>query len=123
VIADPHFDAATDERGGDVGLDVGKADHQVRFQPLDLVHLRTGERRHLRLLLARLRRSHGEAGDADDAVLFTEQVQRFGAFFGQADDALRKRITHVAMVPTIGRAAAKTRSLLNVGARRRAGAG
>ena len=42
----------------------------------DLVDLRAGERADLRLLAARDRRAHGEAADADDAVLLAERVQR-----------------------------------------------
>ena len=54
----------------------------------DLVDLRAGERGHLRFFLARARRPHGEAGDADDALLLAERVQHFGGLFGEADDAL-----------------------------------
>ena len=65
-----------------------KAENQVRLQRLDLVEPRVDERRHLRLA-ARLRRPHRVAGDADDAIALTEQVQRLGGLFGEADDAGR----------------------------------
>ena len=62
----------------------------------DLVDLRAGEGADLRLLRARPRRPHGEAGDADDAVLLAERVQHLGRLFGQADDAPRagSRVQH-----------------------------
>ena len=44
-----------------------------------------------RLLLARLRRPHGIAGDADDAVLLAQKIERFGGFLGEADDARRRK--------------------------------
>src|SRR5690606_14241095 len=89
VVADPHLDTVADELGGDVGLDVGKADHEVRLELEDLADLRAGEGADLRLLLAGDRRPYGEAADADDAVLLAEGVQGFGRLLGQADDAPR----------------------------------
>src|SRR3546814_5330268 len=55
----------------------------------DLVDLRAGECADLGLFLARPRRAHSEAADADDPVLLAERVQHFGGLLGQADDALR----------------------------------
>src|SRR5262249_53215184 len=88
VVADPHLDATTDQRLGDVGLDVGEADRKIRSEPEDPIDLRAGERRPPRLLPAGVRRTDREAGDADDAMLLTERVEHLGGFFGQADDAL-----------------------------------
>ena len=78
--------AAANQLGGDVRLQIGEGEDQIRLQRLDLVEPRVDERRHLRLR-ARLRRPHRVAGDADDAIAFAEQVQRLGRLFGQTDDA------------------------------------
>src|SRR3546814_7709504 len=56
---------------------------------MDLADLRAGEGADLGLFLARPRRAHGEAADADDPVLLAERVQHLGGLLGQADDALR----------------------------------
>src|SRR5262245_40831868 len=90
MIEDVHFDAGPHERGADVGLQVREAEHQVRPQLDDAVELRARECRDLRLLLACPRRTHGEAGDADDAPVLTEQVQGLGRLLGEAHDAFRK---------------------------------
>src|SRR5215470_10314406 len=70
MIADPYLDAAFDERLCDVGLDVGKADHEIRFEPSDLIDPRACESRYLGLLLPRPRGAHGESGDTHDAIGF-----------------------------------------------------
>ena len=81
--------AALDEVVGDVGLEIGEREDQIRFERLDLFVARVQERRDLRLL-TRLRRADGVAGDADDTIAFAEEIERFGGFFGEADDALRE---------------------------------
>ena len=63
-----------------------KAEDQIGLERFDLVEPRVDERGHSRLL-PRLRRPHGVAGHADDAIAFAEQIQRLGRLFGQADDA------------------------------------
>ena len=68
VVADPDFHALLDQLRGDVGLDVGEPDHEIRLELQDLADLRAGERADLRLFPARDRRPHGEPADADDAV-------------------------------------------------------
>ena len=80
--------AAANQLGGDVRLQIGEGEDQVRLQRLDLVEARVDERRHLRLA-PRLGRPHGVARDADDAVAFAEEIQRLGRFLGEADDAMR----------------------------------
>ena len=65
-------DAAPDELGGDVGLQIREGQHEIGLERLDLVEARVDERRDLRLL-PRFRRPHGVAGDADDAIALAEQ--------------------------------------------------
>src|SRR5207342_1854389 len=89
MVADPHLDAVPNQFGGDVGLDVGKTHNEVRLQLQDLADLRRGEGADLRLLPACDRRAHGEAADADDAMLLAQRVQHFRGLLGEADDALR----------------------------------
>ena len=58
------------------------------MQGLDGVEPRVQEARDARFL-AGLRRSHGVAGHADDAIALAEQVQGLGRFLGEADDTTR----------------------------------
>ena len=74
VIADPHLDTAPDQLGRNVGLDIGKPDHEIRFELEDLADLGRGERANLRLLAPRDRRPHREPGNPDDAILLAKQV-------------------------------------------------
>ena len=78
----------------DVGLQVGEADHQIGFELQNLFFFRTQKSRNAGLLLPGPRRAHGVARDADDAPLFAEQVERLGAFLGEADDALGESRRH-----------------------------
>ena len=71
---------------GNVGLEIGKCQDEIRFQGEDLVDVRGREGAHPRLLAARLRWAHDIAGGADDAVLLAEQIQRFAGLFGEADN-------------------------------------
>jgi len=45
-----------------------------------------------------LRRAHRIAGDADDAVLLAEQVQRFDGLFRQANDACRRELSQACSI-------------------------
>ena len=83
-----------DERVRDIGLNVGETDCEIGFEAKDPIDPGTRESRHLGLLLACLRRAHGEARNAGDAVRFSERVKHFGRFFRQADDAFRKSVGH-----------------------------
>ena len=94
LVEDQHVQAALGQIARDVGLQVGEADDQVGLQLQDFFLLCTQKRRDARLLLPRARRPHGVARDADDAPLLAEEVQRLGAFLGQADDALGKTRRH-----------------------------
>ena len=85
---------ATNEVGDDVGLKIGEGEHQIRLQRQDLWNVRGDEGRHPRLLAAHLRRPHRIAGDADDAVLLAEQIQRLDGLFGEADDPAGRELAH-----------------------------
>ncbi|MNT86398.1 hypothetical protein D3C72_2266820 [compost metagenome] len=82
----------TDTGGGhvfqDVALQAGKRHHQIRLDGEDLLQLAAGKAADLGLVLARLGRVDGKAGDAGDQVLRAEQVQRFDGFGAQAGNAL-----------------------------------
>jgi hypothetical protein len=80
--------AAADELRGQIGLEVGEGEDEIRLQRGDLVELRVDERRHLRFL-ACLRRPHRISGDADDAIALAEKVESLGRFFRQTNDAAR----------------------------------
>ena len=80
------------------------------FERLDLFVARVQERRDLRLL-ARLRRTHGVAGDADDTIALAEQIERLGGLFGQADDSVREH----QMQPRSTRRSRSSRSTVEVG--------
>src|SRR5262249_17824536 len=87
LVEGHHRVAAADQLADDVRLQIGEGEDEVRAQRRDLVEVRVDEGGHARLL-PRFRRPHGVAGDADDAMTLAEQVERFGRFLGQADDAL-----------------------------------
>src|SRR3546814_2582716 len=69
VCSSDLLDTGLDQLARDIGLDVGETDRQVGFKLQDLADLRAGEGGDFRLFLARPRRPHGEAGDADDAEI------------------------------------------------------
>ena len=80
-----------DQLGGDVGLQVGKTEHAIGFERQDLVDLGAEKGTDPGLFFPRPARAHRVAGDAHDARLLPDQVEPFGGFFGQADNALRAR--------------------------------
>src|SRR5690606_7480841 len=81
-------EARAGEVRDDRTLDVGEGEDEGRLQRADFFHVRGGERRDARLLLAHLWRAHGVARDADDAILLAEEVEGLYGLLGQADDAL-----------------------------------
>ena len=87
-------DAGADEVGDDVGLQIGKGEHQIRLERQDFWDVRRDERRHPRLLAPDLRRPHRIARYPDDAVLLAEQIQRLDGFLGEADDPAGREVAH-----------------------------
>src|SRR5271167_2958507 len=83
--------ARPDQRGNDVRLEIGETEDEVRPQIEDLRNIRRGEGRYPRLLATCLGRAHAISRDADDAVLFTEHIERFDGFLAEADDPLRRK--------------------------------
>ncbi len=94
LVEDVDGNARSNEVGNDAGLKIGKGEHQIRLQRQDLWNVCGDEGRHPRLLAAHLRRPHRIAGDADDAVLLTEQIQRLHGLFGEADDPAGRELAH-----------------------------
>jgi hypothetical protein len=72
---------APDQIGDDVRLKIGERQDEVPLQGEDLLDVRRCEGAHPRFLTASPRRAHEIAGDADDAVLLAEQIQRLDGFF------------------------------------------
>src|SRR5215469_8354462 len=91
LVEGVHLDPAANEIGDDVRLEVGERQNQIRLQREDLADVRGRERAHAGLLAASLWRAHDVAGDADDAVLLPEEVQRLDGFFGEADNSARRK--------------------------------
>ena len=79
------------EIGGNVGLQIGERQDQIGLQGEDLVDVRRREGAHARFLPASLRRAHNIAGDANDAVLLAQQVQRLDGLFREADNSARRK--------------------------------
>ena len=94
LVEDMDGDAGADQVGDDVGLQIRKSQHEVRLQREDFRNVRRDEGRHPRLLAPDPRRPHRVAGDADDAVLFAEQIQRLHGLFGEADDPAGRVLAH-----------------------------
>jgi hypothetical protein len=44
--------------------------------------------------MANPRRANGISRDADDPVLFAEQIKRLDGLFGQADEAAGREVAH-----------------------------
>lgn len=91
LIEGMHGDILADQFGDDVGLQVGKGEHQIRLQIENLRHIGRNKSRDARFLAPHLRRPHGITGHADNAVIFTEQIKGLDRFFGQADDSFRRK--------------------------------
>ncbi len=94
MVADPYLDAALDECLCDISLDVGEADHEIRFEPNDVIDPGAGEGRYFGFFFPRSCGSHGESGNAHDTIGFADGVEHFGRFLGQANNALGKGIEH-----------------------------
>ena len=88
LVEGMHGDIAADQLGGDIGLQIGEGENEIGLEREDLLEIGGDERGHPRLLLAHPRRPHRVAGDADDAALLAEQIERLHGLFGEADDAL-----------------------------------
>ena len=71
-----------------------KASTRSGSQREDLRNVRRDEGRHPRLLAPDPRRPHRIAGDADDAVLLAEQIQRLDGLFGETDDPAGRELAH-----------------------------
>ena len=89
LVEDVNLDACAHQGRGNVRLQIRKSEHQIRLQRDDPPDFGTGKGGHTGLFTACARRAHGEARDTDDAMLLSEQVQPFGGFGRQADDAPR----------------------------------
>ncbi len=94
LVEDVDGDAGLGEVGGELSLQVGKGQHQVRLERQDLRNIGGDERGNPWLLLAHLRRPHRVAGHADDPVLLAEEVEGFDRFLGQADDPAWRKMSH-----------------------------
>ncbi len=84
-------DAAPDQLGDDVGLQVGEGQDQVGLERQDLVEVRGNERGDPRLFPSHPRRAHRIARHADDAAILAEEIQRLHGLFRQANDALGRK--------------------------------
>jgi len=87
-------DARAHQFSGDVGLQIGEAEHEIRRKRQDLGDVSRDERRDPLLLASNLRRPYCITGDADDAILLAEQIQRLHGFLGEADDAAGREVLH-----------------------------
>jgi hypothetical protein len=92
-------DAGARQLCGDLGLQIGEAQHKVRIECEDLRHIGRDERGHPRLFAPHLRRPHRIAGNADDAILFAEQIQRLHGLFREADDPAWREVAHDVDMP------------------------
>jgi hypothetical protein len=61
---------------------IGECQDEIGLQGEDLVDIRRREGAHAWLLAASLWGTHDIAGDADDAVLLAEQIERLDGLFG-----------------------------------------
>ena len=94
LVEDVDGNARAHQIGDDAGLQIGEGEHEIRLEREDLRNVRGDEGGNPRLLAPDLRRPHRIAGDADDAVLLAEQIQRLDGLFGQADDPAGRELAH-----------------------------
>ena len=94
LVEDMDRDAGANEIGNDLSLQIREGQNEVRLQRQDFRNVGRDERRHPRLLAPDPRRPHRIAGDADDAVLLAQEVQRLDGFLGEADDAAGREVAH-----------------------------
>jgi hypothetical protein len=86
--------SGADQFGRDIGLQVGKREHQIRLQRQDFWNVCRNKRGHPRLFAADPWRPHRIAGDADNAIPFTEQIQRLDGLFRETYDSAGRELAH-----------------------------
>lgn len=91
-------DADPGQFRGDFRLEVGEAEDEIGFETQDFGNVGRDERGHARFFPPHLRRPNRIARDADDAALFTEQIESLYGLFGEADDTLRGKVAHLSLV-------------------------
>ena len=94
LVEDVDGDARAHQIGDDAGLQVGEGQHEIGLERQNFRDVRGDEGGNPRLLAADLRRPHRIAGDADDAVLLAEQIQRLDGLFGEANDPAGWELAH-----------------------------
>ncbi len=94
LVEDVDGDAGAHQVGDDVGLQVRERQHQVGLEREDLWDIGGDERGYPRFLAAHPRRPHRITGDADDAILLAEQIQRLDGFFGETDNSAGRELAH-----------------------------
>ena len=99
LVEDVDGDARAHQIGDDIRLQVGEGQHEIGLQRENFRDVRGDEGGNPRLLAADLRRPHRIAGDADDAVLLAEQIQRLDGLFGQANDPAGWELAHADDMP------------------------
>ena len=80
--------APTDQRGDDIGLEIGKAQDQIGLQVENFWDVGRCKGRDARLFAPGLGRPHAITRDANDAILLAEQIEGLDGLLGQTDDAL-----------------------------------
>jgi hypothetical protein len=99
LVKDMNGDARAHEIGDDAGLQVGEGQHEIGLERQNLRNVRGDEGGNPGLLAAHLWRPHRIAGDADDAVLLAEQIQRLDSLFGEANDPAGRELAHADDMP------------------------
>src|SRR3954471_1257087 len=94
LVEDVDGEAGADEVSDDAGLQVGEGENQIRLERENLWNVRRDEGRYPRLFAADSWRPYRIAGDADDAILLAEQIQRLHGLFGEADDPAGREMAH-----------------------------
>src|SRR5262249_31492625 len=84
-------DVAADQLCGDVGLQVGEGENEIRFEREDFFKVGGGEGGNPRLLAAHPRAPHRVPRHADDAPRLAEEIKRLPGLLGEADNALGRK--------------------------------
>ena len=94
-----HTDAGADQGRSDLCLEIGEGKNEIRLKRENFRDIGKRKGGHARLFAPGLLRAHHKTRNADDAMLFAEQVKRLDGLFGQADDPLRREQIKLRWIP------------------------
>src|SRR5262249_19164163 len=87
-------DTGSDQLRRNRGLEVGERENQFGIEREDFRNIGRSEGRDSGLLAPDLRWPDSVAGDADNAMLLAEKIERFHRLFGETNDSRGRKAAH-----------------------------